>query len=134
VDVIFACGGAVGNSVMAAAQQSGKKVIGVDVDQSAESPTVITSATKGLRPSVYACIADYYAGKFPGEQTLVFSAANDGVGLPMETSKFQTFSQADYDAIYKLLANGSIPRMDTLEETGSPSIVPVSITRVTEVK
>jgi basic membrane protein A len=134
VDVIFACGGAVGNSVMAAAQQSGKKVIGVDVDQSAESPTVITSAMKGLRPSVYSCIADYYAGSFPGGQTLVFSAANDGVGLPMDTSKFETFSQADYDAIYKLLANGAIPRMDTLEEAGSPSVVPVSITRVTEVK
>jgi basic membrane protein A len=119
---------------MAAAQQSGKKVIGVDVDQSAESPTVITSAMKGLRPSVYSCVADYYAGKFPGGQILVFSAQNDGVGLPMETSKFQTFSQADYDAVYKLLANGTIPRMDKLHETGSPSVVPVSLTRVTEVK
>ena len=32
-EVIFACGGKVGNSVMAAAEAAGAKVIGVDVDQ-----------------------------------------------------------------------------------------------------
>lgn len=134
VDVIFACGGAVGNSVMAAAEQAGKKVIGVDVDQSGESPTVITSATKGLQPSVYSCISDHYNNKFPGGTTQVFEAANKGVGLPMATSKFQSFSQADYDAIFAKLASGSIPRMDQLDGEGSPKVVPVTITTVTEVK
>jgi basic membrane protein A len=134
IDVIFACGGAVGSSVMAAAEQTGKKVIGVDVDQSIESPTVITSAMKGLQSSVYACVADFYAGEFPGGQTLVFSAENDGVGLPMASSKFQTFSRADYDAIYNKLADGVIPRIENLNSDGSPSVVPVSITRVTEIR
>jgi basic membrane protein A len=134
MDVIFACGGAVGNSVMAAAEQAGKKVIGVDVDQSGESPTVITSAMKGLQASVYACISDYYAGRFPGGQVLVFSAANDGVGLPMTSSKFQTFSNADYASIFGKLADGTIPRMEDLADDGSPRVVPVSITRVTEVR
>jgi basic membrane protein A len=135
IDVIFACGGAVGNSVMAAAEQAYKKVIGVDVDQSGESRTVITSAMKGLRPSVYQCILDYYNGNFPGGKTLVFSAANQGVGLPMETSKFATFNKADYDAIYSKLASGAIPRMeDQGVEGGSPRVVPVSITVVTEVR
>jgi basic membrane protein A len=134
VEVIFACGGAVGNSVMAAAEQAGKKVIGVDVDQSGESSTVITSAMKGLQPSVYACIADFYAGRFPGGRTLVFSAENDGVGLPMATSKFQSFSRADYDRIFQQLASGSIRRMDDLDPEGSPRVVPVNITRVTEVR
>jgi basic membrane protein A len=134
IEIIFACGGAVGNSVMAAAEQAGKKVIGVDVDQSGESPTVITSAMKGLQPSVYACISDFYEGRFPGGQTLVFSAHNSGVGLPMATSKFQTFSKADYDSIFRKLAEDIIPRMDELDSEGSPRVVPVSITRVTEVK
>ncbi|MCL1812304.1 MAG: BMP family ABC transporter substrate-binding protein [Treponema sp.] len=134
IDVIFACGGAVGNSVMAAAEAKGRKVIGVDVDQSGESPTVITSAMKGLRPSVYSCISDYYYGSFPGGETLVFSAANEGVGLPMGTSKFENFSDFDYQTIYFELAMGNIPRMDNLDENGSPSVVPVTITRVTEVK
>jgi len=134
IDVIFACGGAVGNSVMAAAEQAGKKVIGVDVDQSGESPTVITSAMKGLQVSVYDCIADYYNGKFPGGKTLVFAADNEGVGLPMKSSKFQNFKQADYDAIFTKLASGDIPRMDNLDSNGSPKVVPVTISRVTEVK
>jgi len=133
VDVIFGCGGAVGNSVMAAAEQAGKKVIGVDVDQSGESSSVITSAMKGLTPSVYACISDFYAGRFPGGETLIFEAANEGVGLPMATSKFQTFSQADYNAIFQKLSKGDVPRMNALAEDGSPRVVPVTITRVTEI-
>jgi len=134
VDIIFACGGAVGNSVMAAAEQAGKKVIGVDVDQSGESDTVITSAMKGLQVSVYDCISDYYEGKFPGGRTLVFAADNKGVGLPMNTSKFKNFKQADYNSIFDKLASGSIPRMDNLDSNGSPKVVPVTISRVTEVR
>jgi basic membrane protein A len=107
VEVIFACGGAVGNSVMAAAEAAGDKwVIGVDVDQSGESVTVITSAMKGLRESVYQAIEAYYDGEFPGGETWVLAADRDGVGLPMDTSRFSTFTQADYDAIFaKLVAN-----------------------------
>ncbi|MDR2597039.1 MAG: BMP family ABC transporter substrate-binding protein [Treponema sp.] len=134
VDVIFACGGQLGISVMAAAEQTKKKVIGVDVDQSNESHTVITSAMKGLQVSVYNCIADYYNGKFPGGQTLVFAADNQGVGLPMNNSKFKSFKQSDYDNIFKKLASGAIPRMDNLDSNGSPKVVPVTIIRVTEVR
>ena len=108
VEVIFACGGAVGNSVMTAAEAAGAKVIGVDVDQSSESATVITSAMKGLGASVYAAVKAYHEGSFPGGQNLVFDASNDGVGLPMATSKFRSFSQADYDAIFAKLANFSV--------------------------
>ena len=134
IEVIFACGGAVGNSVMAAAEQTGKTVIGVDVDQSSESSSVITSAMKGLQTSVYDCITAFYAGRFPGGQTLVFSAANNGVGLPMSTSKFKTFSQTDYNNVFQKLADGSIPRMEDLDGDGSPRVVPVSITRISEVR
>jgi basic membrane protein A len=134
VEVIFAAGGAVGNSVMAAAEAAGRKVIGVDVDQSGESSSVITSAMKGLTSSVYSCIADFYAGKFPGGQTLVFSAANDGVGLPMTTSRFQSFNTADYNAIFRSLTNGEIPRMLEQGNVVSPSVVPVRIVRVTEIR
>jgi basic membrane protein A len=100
-EVVFAAAGEAGASVMAAAQNAGAKVIGVDVDQSHESPTVITSAMKGLEASVYECIKEYYDGRFPGGQNLVFSAVNDGVGLPMPSSRFTQFSQADYNAMYR---------------------------------
>ena len=107
-EVVFGCGGAVGNSVMAAAEEAGAKVVGVDVDQSSESDTVITSAMKQRSVSVYDGVKAFYDGSFPGGSTSVFTAANDGVGLPMDTSKFEAFSQADYGALYAKLADGSI--------------------------
>ncbi len=108
-EVIFACGGAVGNSVMSAAKAiDGKKVIGVDVDQSSESDTVITSAMKGLSSAVTQTLEEYYNDKFPGGESLVLGADKDGVKLPMETSKFEKFTQADYDKVYKDLADGKI--------------------------
>ena len=129
-ELIFACGGALGSSVMKAAEQAGKKVIGVDVDQSKESSSVITSAMKGLQSSVYTSITNFYAGRFPGGQTQVFSAANNGVGLPMETSGFKTFSRNDYHSIFQKLVSGSVPRIVHLDNTGNPGIVPVRVVRV----
>lgn len=106
--VIFGCGGAVGNSVMAAAEANNGKVIGVDVDQSSESDTVITSAMKMLSNSVYDAITAAYDGSFPGGKTSVFNINNDGVGIAMDTAKWTTFTTADYDAIYAKLVAGEI--------------------------
>lgn len=133
IDTIFACGGAVGNSVMAAAEQAGGAVIGVDVDQSVESDTVVTSALKGLRASVYACVKAYKEGNFPGGQTQVFSAANDGVGLPMDTSKFESFTQADYDGIYAQLVAGSIT-ISSDTDAASASALTTTCVSVTEIQ
>lgn len=119
IEVIFAAGGLVGNSVMSAAEASDAAVIGVDVDQSGESDTVITSAMKGLAASVQSALADYYAGNFPGGQTLVYSADMDGVQLPMDTSKFNTFSQDDYDAIFADLAAGKIDIVKDTDQNGN---------------
>lgn len=120
-EVIFGCGGAVGNSVMAAAEEKSAKVIGVDVDQSYESDTVVTSAMKQLSVSVYDGVRDFYAGSFPGGKTSIFSAKNDGIGLPMETSKFTTFTQADYDAVYAQLKNGKITLVQPSEDNNDPT-------------
>ncbi len=133
IEVIFACGGAVGNSVMAAAEAVNGKVIGVDVDQSGESETVITSSMKGLASSVEQTLADFYAGNFPGGQAVVKDAAVDGVSLPMETSKFETFSQADYDAIYAKLVAGEITLLKDGDITSATEI-PVETMTVTEIQ
>ena len=108
VEVIFSCGGGICFSIFPAAEQSNNVVIGVDGDQSGESATVVTSAMKLLTKSVYDCLTDFYANRFPGGQSLLFSAANLGVGLPMDTSKFNTFTQAQYDTIYARLQGGAI--------------------------
>ena len=120
-EVIFGCGGAVGNSVMAAAEEKSAKGIGVDVDQSYESDTVVTSAMKQLSVSVYDGVRDFYAGSFPGGKTSIFSAKNDGIGLPMETSKFTKFTQADYDAVYAQLKDGKITLVQPSEDNNDPT-------------
>lgn len=132
-EVIFACGGAVGNSVMKAAETAGKTVIGVDVDQSSESDTVITSAMKNLGDSVYNAIGSYYDDKFEGGKSVTLTAAEDGIMLPMETSKFKVFNQEKYDELYKGLKDGSIKvENDTVakDETG----VPTDIVKVESIK
>lgn len=108
-EVIFACGGAVGNSVMSAAEAiESKKVIGVDVDQGSESDTVITSAMKGLAASVQQTLEQYYSNEFPGGEALVLGADLNGVNLPIETSKFNTFTTEEYNKVFEELANGNI--------------------------
>jgi len=125
-EVIFACGGSVGKSVMSAAAEAGKKVIGVDVDQRYDSETVITSATKGLGASVIQVLESIYKtdswSTFAGKSTY-FNASNDGVGLPTTIigqqdgnafDRFKTFTKKDYDAIYASLANSSIDPVRTI--------------------
>ena len=130
VEVIFGCGGKLGDSVMAAAEAAeGKWVVGVDVDQSDISETVITSSMKGLRESVYQAIEAYYNGEFPGGQTWVLGADNDGVSLPMETSRFSVFTQEDYDAIYAKLVSGEIELVK--DEVTSAADIPLELTKVT---
>lgn len=132
-EVIFACGGSVGNSVMSAAESAGGKVIGVDVDQSSESDTVITSAMKGLAGSVQAALGEYYDGNFPGGQSLVYAADMGGVQLPMATSKFVVFNQEMYDALYeKLAANELVLQND--EDVDAANKLDLSIVKVTLVE
>ncbi len=119
-EVIFACGGSVGKSVMAAASESGTKVIGVDVDQRYDSDTVITSATKGLGASVIQVLEAIYKTNtwdtFSGKTTY-FNATNNGVGLPTEVigdaaanafDRFASFDKAAYDAVFAKLVDGSV--------------------------
>lgn len=120
IEVIFACGGSVGKSVMSAASEDGAKVIGVDVDQRYDSETVITSATKGLSASVISVLESIYKtdswSTYAGKTT-VFNAENDGVGLPTVVigddkanafDRFSQFSMDQYNEVYKKLVDGSV--------------------------
>ena len=128
-EVIFACGGAVGNSVMKAAETAGAKVIGVDVDQSSESATVITSAMKNLSKSVYDAIDSFYKGTFVGGKSIVLDAKDGGVQLPMASSKFTKFDQAAYDKIYNGFIDGSIVASDNTYDNDCTK-VPVEVVKV----
>ena len=131
-EVIFAAGGAVGNSVMAAAEEAGTKVIGVDVDQSGESNTVITSAMKGLAESVNEALTDSmnngwkFTETYAGKETKL-GAAENCVGLPMETSKFNKFTQEQYDAMYASIVDGTLTIDDSFDITVTPSVTNVTV-------
>lgn len=118
-EVIFACGGSVGKSVMSAASESDRKVIGVDVDQRYDSETVITSAVKGLSHSVEDVLKAIYDNKWDSYsgKTTVFNATNAGVGLPTVVigdekanafDRFSKFTKEDYEASYATLVDGSV--------------------------
>lgn len=129
-EVIFACGGSVGNSVMSAAESAGKKVIGVDVDQSSESETVITSAMKNLSKTVYDFLAAYYGNTLKTGISETLDATTDSVVLPMDTSRFTTFSAEQYNNIYKVLQEGKVSlSKDTDAKTAAE--LPVELVKVT---
>lgn len=116
-EAIFACGGSVGKSVMSAATEAEGKVIGVDVDQKADSETVITSATKGLGASVIAVLESIYNDTFDtyAGKTTYFNAANDGVSLPDDFSRFEKFTKEQYDAVYASLVDETVDPIRTFE-------------------
>ena len=92
---------------MAAAEASGDK-INRRSRPVCRIETVITSAAKGLAESVQQMLDAYYKGEFPGGESINLDAARDGVQLPMENSRFEKFTQEDYDAIYKKLVDNEI--------------------------
>lgn len=106
--VIFSCGGAIDKSIIRAAEGHNGKVIGVDVDESGNSETVITSAMKDVKTAVYNGISSYYAGTFPGGQESNMTCATGGICLPLETSRFEKFDKESYDTIFSHLSEGVI--------------------------
>lgn len=135
--VIFACGGSVGKSVMSAASESDALVIGVDVDQRYDSDTVITSATKGLSASVISVLEAIYNDKWAtySGKTTFFNASNDGVGLPTMVigddkadafDRFSTFDKAAYDKVFDTLADGSVKPLRKITVAGSSGVATVA--------
>ena len=131
-EVVFACGGPVCESCDAAAQANGGKMIGVDVDQSGRFDTVITSATKGLAESVNEALTDSmnngwkFTEAYAGKETKL-GAAENCVGLPMETSKFNKFTQEQYDAMYASIVDGTLTIDDSFDTTVTPSVTNVTV-------
>ena len=118
-EIVFACGGGIFTSAGEAAAKVGGKVIGVDVDQAAtidglygEGMTV-TSAMKGLAPTVKTMLAAVQNGTFEGGkvETLGLVSANpeeNYVQIPMTTQFGEGFTEADYQALVASMYAGEI--------------------------
>ena len=122
VEVVFASGGGIYTSAAEAAAKVGGKLIGVDVDQSANIDTYgegmcVTSAMKGLAETVQHMLSEVVAGNFANYggkiETLGLVNGDDPtanyVQLPMETTQWgDGFTQDDYKALVKAMFDGEI--------------------------
>ena len=119
-EAIFMCGGTMFNSGVAAADAADGKIIGVDVDQSSQSDTVITSATKGLAESVVAALTKFYDGGEVYGGSMTLGAADNAVGIPTDTWQIEGWTVEDYQALYEKVVSGEI-KIDNDSEMKDPS-------------
>ncbi len=122
VEVVFAAGGSIYTSAAEAAAKVDGKVIGVDVDQAetidsayGEGMTV-TSAMKGLAPTVKTILAEILAGNFDSYggsiETLGMVSGDDPslnyVQIAESTQFDENFSEDDYADLVAALYSGEI--------------------------
>jgi len=109
-EIVFACGGSMFQSVAAAAGANDGLVVGVDVDQSAESDAVVTSAMKGLSSAVQWAVAKVYDGTFSeiGGKGTSLGAKDDAVGLPTATWSLENYTIEEYEAQLADMASGKL--------------------------
>ena len=112
----------------AAAAEEGK-VVGVDVDQSGESTTVITSAMKGLADSAQWALGKFYAGEFAsigGVQTSL-GANENAVGLPTATWSLTKWSVDSYKVMLQDIKDGKIAIDNNYDNLASTENVTLNI-------
>ena len=119
-EIVFACGGGIFTSAAEAAAKVGGKVIGVDTDQApvidglyGEGMTV-TSAMKGLAPTVKTMLAAVQAGTFEGGKVENLGLISENpeenyVQLPSASTQFADgFTAEDYAALVAAMVKGEI--------------------------
>ena len=111
-EIVFACGGSMFQSIVAAASANDGYVIGVDVDQSGESDTVVTSAMKGLADAVQWAVGHVYDGTFDqiGGTATSLGVENNSVALPTADAswRFETFTVEEYEDLYQQMLDGTL--------------------------
>ena len=115
VEVVFAAGGGIYLSALAAAEEADRLLIGVDVDQGYISPRIITSATTGLTHSVKLALTRLYEnnGVLPEDMqgaVAALGARDDSVGLPTapESWRLARFTLDEYNALYQQLRDDAV--------------------------
>jgi basic membrane protein A len=137
-ELVFACGGGVYTSVAEAAAKVGGKVIGVDVDQALTIDPVygedmtVTSAMKGLAPTVKELLRRIVAGEFVGGQVenlgLVSENSEENfVQLPASTQWSDNFTEDDYNALVAAIYNGEIVVNNSIDGVAADYVTVVSV-------
>ena len=145
--VVFACGGGIFSSAAEAAAKVGGKIIGVDVDQSANidggygEGMTVTSAMKGLYPTTYDTLTDVivngnwsnYAGKIATLGLVSDDPEANYVQIPMETTQWSdSFTQDDYKALVVAMNAGEITVSN--DTSAMPATTNVNVTDLGNLK
>ena len=137
-EVVFACGGGIFTSACEAATKAGVngKVIGVDTDQSYiingkyGAGLCITSAMKGLAPTVNTILTDIFAGKWENYAGKInklgmvsgTDASLNYVQLPTDTWSMTKFTKADYATLVGKIFDGTIKISDATDKMPATTI------------
>jgi len=119
VKAIFTAAGGVGVGAINEAKSRAKAgeqvwIIGVDVDQfsegiyEGEKSIILTSAMKRVDQAAYDMIKAEVEGNFPGGQTLVFDATNDGIGIPDQNPNLSEDVQQQVAGVFNKIKSGEI--------------------------
>ncbi|WP_308539775.1 BMP family ABC transporter substrate-binding protein [uncultured Murdochiella sp.] len=139
-EIIFSCGGGIASSVLKAAQDNNGKMIGVDVDQKDMGEQVITSAMKNLQSAVYQTCKTIVSGEFKGGEVTRLSAAENGVQISDDFSRFKQFKEDEYKAIFEKIQKDedgiakNMPEIDpslSFTEMGDPTLIMKPYTNIT---
>ena len=131
-EIVFACGGSMFSSIVAAASANDAYVVGVDVDQSYESETVVTSALKGLSVATAWAIEKNYNGEWAtvGDVATSLGAQNDAVGLPTDTWSLTGWTVEAYEALLASIKDGTVVVDNTVLENDGVAKVEFSNLKV----
>ena len=139
-EIVFACGGGIYTSAAEAAAKVGGKVIGVDVDQkgiidgSYGEGMTVTSAMKGLAPTVKTMLSEVVAGNFANYggkiDTLGLVSANpeeNYVQIPTASTQFEDgkFTADDYAALVAAMFDGTVTVSN--DTTAMPAVTNVNV-------
>ncbi len=119
VKAIFAAAGGVGVGAINEAKSRAKSgedvwIVGVDVDQYADGiydgdkSIILTSAMKRIDTAAYDMIQAELDGKFPGGETLIFNAANNGVSIPADNPNLDASVESEVAKVFDLIKSGSV--------------------------
>ena len=139
-EIVIACGGGIYTSAAEAAAKVGGKVIGVDVDQkgiidgSYGEGMTVTSAMKGLAPTVKHLLSEVLAGNFANYggkiDTLGLVSANpeeNYVQIPTASTQFEDgkFTADDYAALVSAMFDGTVTVSNDI--TAMPAVTNVNV-------
>ena len=107
-EVIFSCGGAICNSIIASANRYKWYVIGVDTDQSSDSSAFYTSAMKLVSKAIDDSLSLIYEDNFDLTNAKSLDFKNRYVDLEYDNSLFEIFKKPTLNALKEKLFNKEI--------------------------